>query len=1362
MTLKKSALAKRIDEVLSNKEHFLDNAYSKSLEELVEQLKIYQYELEFQNDELGKVQEALEISRDQFKQLFQEAPMGYVMLGTDFNVLECNHAFRNMVTIEKDCEQNPDFRRFIVPEDQDKFHHFHKKLERAKETLQTELRFLSQEGSIADLKLFGHRMTLEAKRVFLIAAINLTEQKKTEKSLKVKDEELRLISDYMIDMLLRCDTKGSIHYSSASCKQYGYTADEMHTMNLFDFIHTNDVQAVREQFNKSLKSKKNDTFEFRLLNKDGSYTWVENAGTILMDEHGKITGMIFSIRNISKRKAVEHNLAESDQFLLDTGRLARVGGWKLELPKGEVYWSQVTREIHDEDPDREITLDLGLTYYPEGEHRNKIQSVVAQSIEQGDPFDEELEMITPKGNRKWVRVLGKPVYENNTIVRLIGTFQDITELKSVREKLKESEEHYRSIYKSSKDAMLLLDPKTNKLSAPNIAAIELFEANSAEELDGLSPVDLSPEFQEDGVASIDLAGRMVQKSIEQKGNYFPWRHKSLKGRLFYAEVMLMPLSILGKEVLLASLRDVSPLREAMEQVTKNEERLKSLVGVLQHKYGNMQELLSFSLDELIKLTDSQFGYIYLYDEEKEEFILNNWSKDVMDECRVVEPQTIYCLEKTGIWGEAVRQRRPIINNEFHLEHPLKKGYPEGHVPITKFLTIPVLFQGSIVAVAGVANKKADYDQGDVLQMTLLMDAIWKVVEGLRAEEALSVSESRFRMFAELSPVGIVISDNNQNTLYVSQTFTQMFGYTMEDMPSVNEWWGLAYPDPEFRERVQDEWAKTLLKSKENGNDPIIQDYPVRCKDGAVRQIEFRLASAHFGNIVVFVDVTERMSITENLRQTSEYLENLINYANAPIIVWDQNLIISRFNQAFEALTGLRSNDVIGERIDILFAEQKKKRSLDLIQPTTTGIHLETIEIDVRCADGTEKTALWNSANILDQNGNIISTIAQGQDITERKLAEQALQESEAKYRLITENSSDVIWIFNLNQNKFTYISPSIIQLRGYTPEEAREQTLAQSLTPESFEHITHQVDKFLPLFLENKDVQASRSLTEIRQPCKDGRIIWVEASTQFQYNINGELEVFGVSRDISERKRMEQEIRDSETKLRELNFTKDKLFSIIAHDLRSPFTSLLGLTELMLESDMQFTLHEMREMAGTLNKTAHATYNLLENLLEWSRLQRGMIKPEPQFVMLSQMIRAVKEVFDEQWTNKELIIHEDIPAKLLVYVDEKMMETVFRNLLSNAIKFSNRGGDVYIAARKSERNTVVVSFRDHGIGIPQSLIPILFEVDETKSRKGTEGERSTGLGLMLCKEFVELNSGLIWVESAENEGSEFFVEMKRY
>ncbi len=160
----------------------------------------------------------------------------------------------------------------------------------------------------------------------------------------------------------------------------------------------------------------------------------------------------------------------------------------------------------------------------------------------------------------------------------------------------------------------------------------------------------------------------------------------------------------------------------------DEARLESLLKISQFKAKSIQELLNFALEETISLTSSKIGYIYHYSEEKKEFILNTWSKDVMKECTVANPQTCYQLGKTGIWGEAVRQRKPIILNNFPAQHPLKKGYPEGHATLHKFLTIPVFVDDMIVAVAAVANKETDYDQSDVRQLTLLMDTVWKYVE----------------------------------------------------------------------------------------------------------------------------------------------------------------------------------------------------------------------------------------------------------------------------------------------------------------------------------------------------------------------------------------------------------------------------------------------------------------------------------------------------------------------------------------------------------------------------------------------------------------------------------------------------------
>lgn len=298
-------------------------------------------------------------------------------------------------------------------------------------------------------------------------------------------------------------------------------------------------------------------------------------------------------------------------------------------------------------------------------------------------------------------------------------------------------------------------------------------------------------------------------------------------------------------------------------------RLQSLVNVLQHDADSIQELLDFALNEAITMTASRYGYIYYYSEEKKQFTLNSWSHGVMESCSVANPQTLYDLEKTGIWGEAVRQRKTIVINDFAAPDPLKKGYPEGHVPLTRFLTIPLFDQHKIVAVIGMANKEDAYDASDEMQLSLLMNAVWEAAE---------------------------------------------------------------------RKRVE-------IK----------------------------------------------------LRDTTEYLENLFNHANAPIIVWDPQFAITRFNQAFEKLTGRVAADVIGQPLEILFSSEKISEYMDLIHKTVTGERWETVEIEIRHVNGSIATVLWNSATLFDESGtNPIATIAQGQEITLRKHAENELKQKNSE------------------------------------------------------------------------------------------------------------------------------------------------------------------------------------------------------------------------------------------------------------------------------------------------------------------------------------------------------------------------------
>lgn len=188
-----------------------------------------------------------------------------------------------------------------------------------------------------------------------------------------------------------------------------------------------------------------------------------------------------------------------------------------------------------------------------------------------------------------------------------------------------------------------------------------------------------------------------------------------------------PLRMIGCHV------DITQRKLAEKNEHLTTMRLASMVRLLQRPSENLQSFLDAALDEVISLTESKIGFVYHYSETKREFTLNSWSKNVMTQCRVTKPQTCYALAGTGLWGEAVRQRRPIMANDYASGHPLAKGYPEGHVALTRVLVVPVVKNDAIVAVVGVGNKESDYTEADILQLQLLMDAVWKTVGQQQAE-----------------------------------------------------------------------------------------------------------------------------------------------------------------------------------------------------------------------------------------------------------------------------------------------------------------------------------------------------------------------------------------------------------------------------------------------------------------------------------------------------------------------------------------------------------------------------------------------------------------------------------------------------
>ena len=244
--------------------------------------------------------------------------------------------------------------------------------------------------------------------------------------------------------------------------------------------------------------------------------------------------------------------------------------------------------------------------------------------------------------------------------------------------------------------------------------------------------------------------------------------------------------------------------------------------------------------------------------------------------------------------------------------------------------------------------------------------------------------------------------------------------------------------------------------------------------------------------------------------------------------------------------------------------------------------------------------------------------------------------------------------------------------------------------------------------------------------------------------------------DITDRKIKEQEIDSKSKALQILNAQKDRFFSIIAHDLRGPLGSFMGLTELLTKNSPDLTPDQTKELMMTMSRSSLNIFNLLNNLLEWSVMQRGETKFTPQLLGLKGLIAECIKTVDVQAQKKAIEIAVDIPGGLEVLADSNMLQTVVRNLVSNAVKFTPQGGKVIISAWNGEDDMAVISVSDSGIGMGKEILDNLFLIDARSSRPGTEGEPSTGLGLVLCKEFVEKHGGRIWVESQENDGSVFY------
>jgi PAS domain S-box-containing protein len=371
------------------------------------------------------------------------------------------------------------------------------------------------------------------------------------------------------------------------------------------------------------------------------------------------------------------------------------------------------------------------------------------------------------------------------------------------------------------------------------------------------------------------------------------------------------------------------------------------------------------------------------------------------------------------------------------------------------------------------------------------------------------------------------------------------------------------------------------------------------------------------------------------------------------------------------------------------------------------------------------------------------------EIVERKRTEQALRESEERFKKLFLEAPLGIALIDSFTGLINEVNPMFAKIAGRTIEEIYQIDLMSITHPDD---IQEDLDKMA--LLNAKKIPGFRM--EKRYFPHDGHPVWINMTiAPIDIADKAHPQHLCMIEDITERKQAEKEINLKNEELIKLNTEKDKFFSIIAHDLRGPFSSFLGFTRMIVEDLPSLRLDEIQKIALTMRKSATNLYSLLENLLEWAQLQRGATSFTPaSFLLKPKMYENMKSVA-EAAQYKEIEISYAFPEDLVVFADENMAGGIIRNLTSNAVKFTPKGGKITIIAKPFPDNFIEISIKDTGIGMSQEMIDNLFRLDENTNRRGTEGEPSTGLGLILCKDFIEKHGGKIWVRSEEGKGSTF-------
>lgn len=597
-------------------------------------------------------------------------------------------------------------------------------------------------------------------------------------------------------------------------------------------------------------------------------------------------------------------------------------------------------------------------------------------------------------------------------------------------------------------------------------------------------------------------------------------------------------------------------------------------------------------------------------------------------------------------------------------------------------------------------------------------------------------------------------DLNLNITYISPNIEQITGYTVEE-----------YLTKKLYEIVTPESfnnISALIQDAVSNPFSVIGrrvEFEHINKNGSKQWFETTLSykedkeksTGYFAG--VSRDITQKKIYENELKNSEEKFRLVFDQSPVCVLILDLNFNIKMANKAFYNFLNFSQDEIIGTSYLNLFAEQdtihNKEDIIEFIKGNKENIINEFIFVTK------SNKIVWGKVGgyAIKTGENDILYYAQIiEDVTELKRTESFLKESDLQFKKVWENSFDGMRLTD-SEGTIILVNKSFCNLVKKSPEELIGK-------PFNVIYKSEDADIILQKGKERFKNHSIESTFERELTLWNNEKVWFELTNSYIYLDNKPKLLLSIFHDVTKRKLAEEEIKNYSKLLEEANASKDKFFSIIAHELKNPFQSSLGISELLVNEFDNLDKKESKELILSLNRSLKNQFNLLKNLLDWSRLQTGRITCNPDSIVLYELVNDVVYLLQNNINSKNINVEIDVDKLHIVFADYWMIRTVITNLVANAIKFTYNKGLIKIYS-KSLTDRIELSVEDNGVGIEKIDIDKLFRIDCQISTLGTNNEAGTGLGLILCKEMIEKNNGVIGVESNKGLGSRFYFSLPK-